>query len=626
MTLTAQDIAHFLPGASYGTPGQPSYWTVAGDFNGDGIADFAAPDGAIANNILGFHYALGRAEGGYGAVTARPVGAVTTDIRTADFNRDGRTDVVAATAQGVAVLLGTAAGGFTLSQNLAAAITPNIAMTADFNGDGAMDVVAGGTNGFAVWLGAGDGTFAAARLLPQLTAPFWIVTGDFNSDGKADFVGQNGTSSASYLGNGDGTFQAPVATMALPWGAQLLPAAPGGYPGIVYQTAQPRQDGSNFTIAVARGVGNGQFVTSSSWVFADSFKGLAVGDFDADGSYDFATRLSGTGTLRVFRQAGGAPILDVPVPVAGALLAMDVDRNGSADLVWGSYGEFFVFRNTHGRPPLLAQVKMTPGAVTGGAGNVTGAVTLGGPAPAGGAVVTLESSDATVFFPGGNTVRIEEGTATATFAVATGPVAEARAVTISGTWSGVTQRGRLDVVAPYSLTGLAVNPGAQYGIFTVTGTVTLSGPADGEATVLLSSGNAALAVVPLAVTVPAGATSANFPVTLAPVAADTMVTIAANLGGVTSTTGIMVLKAQDAVQASRVTLTQKTAELRVEATSTSAVATLTVVNPATGALLGTLRNNGGGKYSGTMTVPLTVTQVRVKSSLGGFANAAVTVK
>jgi len=54
--------------------------------------------------------------------------------------------------------------------------------------------------------------------------------------------------------------------------------------------------------------------------------------------------------------------------------------------------------------------------------------------------------------------------------------------------------------------------------------------------------------------------------------------------------------------------------------------TLTAYNANTGALLGTLSNNGG-RYSGTFTANLGATpRVTVKSSLGGTATAAASLK
>ena len=66
--------------------------------------------------------------------------------------------------------------------------------------------------------------------------------------------------------------------------------------------------------------------------------------------------------------------------------------------------------------------------------------------------------------------------------------------------------------------------------------------------------------------------------------------------------------------------------LNVQATSTSTSATLTVSVTSTGAAIGTLTYNGGGKYTGAFSWPVNPANVTVKSSLGGAASSAVKAK
>jgi hypothetical protein len=188
----------------------------------------------------------------------------------------------------------------------------------------------------------------------------------------------------------------------------------------------------------------------------------------------------------------------------------------------------------------------------------------------------------------------------------------------------------LSVLPAYTLNGFSINPGSQYGIFTARGTLTLSNPADASAVVQLTSANPAIASVPASVIVPAGATSVDFTITLRAVSVDTPVTITASRGDVAVNASLTVLKPADSVAITRVQITQKTSELRIEATSTSASATLTAYNAATGALLGTLDNAGGGKYKGSLFlfVPANgpAPTIVLKSTLGGTTSAVAQVK
>jgi hypothetical protein len=180
---------------------------------------------------------------------------------------------------------------------------------------------------------------------------------------------------------------------------------------------------------------------------------------------------------------------------------------------------------------------------------------------------------------------------------------------------------------PASLSAISVNPATIVGGNASTATVTLTASAPSGGTVVsLVSGNTAVATVPASVTVAVGATSATFPVTTAAVGTSTSVTLSATSSGVTRTATLEVNpQAGDTVAIQRAEYKERDDELRVEATSTSATATLQVLVTSTGEVIGTLRNNGGGGYSGTFTRPTNPQDITVHSSLGGSASRTVTV-
>jgi hypothetical protein len=67
-------------------------------------------------------------------------------------------------------------------------------------------------------------------------------------------------------------------------------------------------------------------------------------------------------------------------------------------------------------------------------------------------------------------------------------------------------------------------------------------------------------------------------------------------------------------------------QLRVEATSSNANATLRVYVTSTNTLIGTLQNDGGGRYRGDFSWPTNPQNITVRSSLGGSASRTVTLK
>ncbi|MGO9008551.1 MAG: beta strand repeat-containing protein, partial [Bryobacteraceae bacterium] len=186
----------------------------------------------------------------------------------------------------------------------------------------------------------------------------------------------------------------------------------------------------------------------------------------------------------------------------------------------------------------VSLVNLNPVTVTGGSSS-TGTVTLSSPAPSGGAVVALTSSNtAAAQVPA--SVTVAAGATSATFPITTSAVASTATVTISATYNSTTQTAGLTVTPPVP-GGVSVSPTSVTGGSSSTGTVTLSGPApSGGAVVALTSSNVVAAQVPASATVAAGATSATFPITTSAVASTATVTISATYNNTTQTVGLTV--------------------------------------------------------------------------------------
>ena len=165
---------------------------LVGDFNGDGVADFAFANGS--NHSVGI--ILGQSNGSFFFVnevdydtgsTAPPV-----SIASADFNGDGNVDITVANSDGsVSVLLGNGDGTFQRAVNYSVGIPAagvGIAV-ADFNGDGNADIVVANPKGVAVLAGNGDGTFQAPVFYGAGSSS--VVVADFNGDGCSDLLVAN---------------------------------------------------------------------------------------------------------------------------------------------------------------------------------------------------------------------------------------------------------------------------------------------------------------------------------------------------------------------------------------------------------------------------------------------------
>jgi len=191
----------------------------------------------------------------------------------------------------------------------------------------------------------------------------------------------------------------------------------------------------------------------------------------------------------------------------------------------------------------LSSLALNPTSVNGGSTS-TGIVALSAPAPSGGALVSLSSSNPTVATVPAS-VTVSAGATSATFTVSTVAVTTSTSVTISASYAGVTRTAPFTITPQPppgpTLTSLTLNPTSVNGGTPSTGSVSLSSAApSGGAVVSLSSSNTAAATVPASVTVSAGATSAAFTVTTLAVTASTSVTISASYAGVTRTAPLTV--------------------------------------------------------------------------------------
>jgi Beta-propeller repeat len=199
-------------------------------------------------------------------------------------------------------------------------------------------------------------------------------------------------------------------------------------------------------------------------------------------------------------------------------------------------------------PPTLSTFSTNPSTVVGGNGS-SGTVVLSTPAPEGGALISLSSSNpAVASVPA--TVLAPSISFTATFPIATAPVTASTTVTITAAYNGTTRTATITVTpaAPEppqaSLQSVTLNPSTVVGGSTSQGTITLSsGAPPAGAAVSLSSSNAGVAGVPAGVVVNPGATTATFTASTASVSASTLVTILATYNGTTRTAGLTVTSA-----------------------------------------------------------------------------------
>ena len=597
---------------------------IAVDLNGDGILDLTGP-GANGAAVM-----LGNADGTFRARVDFPTGGQTQDLAAGDFNSDGRQDLAVSifTEQtSLSLLTGNGDGTFNAPLNFpntTGSDSPVIVAT-DVNNDTRLDLLIAhsfacftppcvSSDDLTIMLGNGNGTFQSSQMDVGIGMAE-IAVGDFNRDGFKDLA-IAGSSARLYLlrGNGDGTFvQQPT--------LQLITENTFGRDGTDVDVGDFNRDGiQDLVVAVALNgsntvilIGNGDGTFRAPHVITEPNIRIphyqAVADYNGDGSQDLAIALGdgSAGLMEILKGNGDGtfqPLVmyDVPPPTSsiagGHIVAGDFNRDGRPDLalqVRGAFPAFHILINTTNAPP--PGPPAAPSLVS-PANNailpLNQSITFSWNPVTGAATYQIQIDDASTF---SSPILSRTGiTQTQTSHTLTSERTfwwRVRGRTSSGTngaWSTVRSFEIRRITSPTpTRTPTATQPAP---------TSTL---APSTATNVLSTSTSALPT----------STVTAIPPTATPVLSSPTATPTA---------------APDTISIQLAEYSSGNRELRVEATGSNASATLTVYVTSTNTLIGTLRNEGGGRYRGDFSWSTNPQNITVRSNLGGSANRTVTLK
>jgi len=258
---------------------------VAGDFNNDGI-----PDLLVMNQDGTVDLYLGNGDGTFQApLIDKSVGGLPVAMVMGDYNRDGILDFATIDyfANSASISLGNGDGTFQAPVSYAAGSGPYSLASADFNGDGNPDLAVTNSNDntVSVLLGNGDGTFQPQQIYPVGNQAQYVTTGDLNLDGKQDMVVANYADKTVgvFLGNGDGTFQPQVVYQTIGYDSAVAIADVNGdgKPDLAISFYHPEK------VEVLLGKGDGTFEVKKTFDTGQSQGyGITVADLNGDGAPD----------------------------------------------------------------------------------------------------------------------------------------------------------------------------------------------------------------------------------------------------------------------------------------------------------------------------------------------------
>jgi hypothetical protein len=353
----------FQPAVRYPAGSDP-YTIVVGYFKGDDKLDVAVAnigyEGLSSISVL-----LGRGDGTFSEARSYPSNDHPTKLAIADFNGDGKVDLVVGNKldSAVSVLLGNGDGTFQKPIKYSVGSYPYSVAVGDFNGHKKQDLVVANnvSHSLSILMGKGDGTFAFHEDWPVDTGtwgPYSVQVGDFDRDGNADLVITDYSNSGVglLLGNGDGTFQGKTAfrTDAGPFDVVIADFDGDGKLDVATANNSNR-------VSVLLGNGDGTFQSAQSYPGEASPCSIAVGDFNGDGRPDLVTANRGGDSVSVLLNISNSTTVELTSSQNPSVFNSQVTFSAKVSTDSGDAEGFVLFKSDNN---MLGKIRLVNGVAT----------------------------------------------------------------------------------------------------------------------------------------------------------------------------------------------------------------------------------------------------------------------
>jgi hypothetical protein len=340
--LTFKALPFTSTSADAQASGSYPYHPDLGDFDGDGILDLVGI--AKLHDPMSLLYGAG--DGTF--PTHQVIGSATQAWQAvaADVDGDGLLDLTSITGDQSAVTVrrGTGNRNAPLGEPVAYATSqvPSSLLLADFDADGRLDLVTRENGALELWRGQAAGRFERQARLDtrDISSPPPNFTDvplatDWNGDGWLDLVYGASGSQRYRLNRGDGSFDQEVSCVFLAGAVGDLDH--DGRPDLV--------SGSNLMLGID-GCHADKIVPLANW---SEFAGVALADLDGDDNLDLVADADTKVIVRLGDGNGGlAQPLSLPATMADMSLFLfgDLNQDGKLDFIFVRPEGWGVFLNT----------------------------------------------------------------------------------------------------------------------------------------------------------------------------------------------------------------------------------------------------------------------------------------
>lgn len=336
-------------------PGPAPRGTATADFNRDGKADLVTIGNFTMGNLL---FVPGNGDGSFGTASELANTTQTQGLDAGDVNGDGNADVVAMSTQDVKVELGDGHGHFAQAGSYPLTLGGQVEpLLVDLNGDGALDLVAPTFASIQTLINNGQGSFAAgpSSQVSGASALSGISVATLNHDAKADLFATDGSSGTTYAltGTGTGAFTTTGQLLAgslIPEDVAAIDLNGDGISDVAIVGS------FSFSLTTALTDGSGHFVSSTVGTY--QYGGLgptsaSVADFNRDGKQDLVISSlanPSAGAETVLAGNGTTQMQKIGDFAVAAFpqnpVLADYNADGKVDIVTVSPGVVSFLRNT----------------------------------------------------------------------------------------------------------------------------------------------------------------------------------------------------------------------------------------------------------------------------------------